>query len=233
MSDQRLLFQKQGRAIYISHLDLIRTFQRAFRRAGISIRYAGKFNPHPVISIAIPLSLGYSSQCELLDFGLESGCSLEEVPDRLNASLPEGLFVRKAYEATRPSREIGMLIWQLELLYDNGTPDGAEDALRELFSRSELLMQKKSKKSKSGFTTVNLIPLIGAYNMERKPDSLILNIALAGQNPGLNPSLLEDAIARECPDFCPDFLRACRTDILDQNGDRFEGEIRDSAPFLV
>jgi radical SAM-linked protein len=227
MSDQRLLFRKEGRAIYISHLDLMRTFQRAFKRAGIQIRHAGAFNPHPFISVAIPLSLGYSSVCELMDFGLESGCTLEEVAEKLNPVLPEGLTVIKAYDATRPTKEIGKLVWELELIYDNGIPDGAEEGLNELFSRPELVMQKKSKKAKSGFTTVDLIPLIGRHSMKRRDNVLCLTIDLAGQNPGLNPNLLQDAIGQEYPALKPDFLRACRLDILDGEGNRFEGDLRD------
>jgi radical SAM-linked protein len=227
MSDQRLLFRKEGRAIYISHLDLMRTFQRAFKRAGIQIRHAGAFNPHPFISVAIPLSLGYSSVCELMDFGLESGCTLEEVAEKLNPVLPEGLTVIKAYDATRPTKEIGKLVWELEFIYDNGIPDGAEEGLNELFSRPELVMQKKSKKAKSGFTTVDLIPLIGRHSMKRRDNVLCLTIDLAGQNPGLNPNLLQDAIEQEYPALKPDFLRACRLDILDGEGNRFEGDLRD------
>jgi radical SAM-linked protein len=227
MSDQRLLFRKEGRAIYISHLDLMRTFQRAFKRAGIQIRHAGAFNPHPFISVAIPLSLGYSSVCELMDFGLESGCTLEEVAGKLNPVLPEGLTVIKAYDATRPTKEIGKLVWELEFIYDNGIPDGAEEGLNELFSRPELVMQKKSKKAKSGFTTVDLIPLIGRHSMKRRDNVLCLTIDLAGQNPGLNPNLLQDAIEQEYPALKPDFLRACRLDILDGEGNRFEGDLRD------
>ncbi len=69
----RLLFSKTGRAKYISHLDLMRTFQRAFARAGISIKHTEGFNPHPFVSIALPLSVGYSSQCEILEFEPDRG----------------------------------------------------------------------------------------------------------------------------------------------------------------
>ena len=59
----RLLFSKAGTARYISHLDLMRTFQRAFARAGISIKHTEGFHPHPFVSIPLPLSVGFSSQC--------------------------------------------------------------------------------------------------------------------------------------------------------------------------
>ena len=87
MAKLRLLFVKEDRAAYISHLDLLRTFQRAFSRAKIPIKHTEGFNPHPFVSIALPLSVGYSSQCEILEFGLLEGTSYEEVPERLTASL--------------------------------------------------------------------------------------------------------------------------------------------------
>ena len=68
MADYRLTFSKEGRAVWISHLDLLRTFQRAFIRAGLVVRHSQGFHPHPVMSFVLPLSVGQSSACELLDF---------------------------------------------------------------------------------------------------------------------------------------------------------------------
>jgi len=93
----RLLFSKTGRAKYISHLDLMRTFQRAFSRAGIQIKHTEGFNPHPFVSIALPLSVGYSSQCEILEFGLVGGSSYEELPAKLTAAMPEGIIIHSCF----------------------------------------------------------------------------------------------------------------------------------------
>ena len=87
-------------------------------------------------------------------------------------------------------------------------------------------MQKKSKKAKTGFTEVDLIPLIGHCEMKRKDNTLLLTIELAAQNPGLNPSLFLDAVRQELPDCAPDFMRACRIDILDSDNQIFEAEFR-------
>ena len=67
----RLLFEKTGTAIWMSHLDLMRVFQRAFKRAGLPLTHTKGFNPRPSVSIALPLSVGVESVCELLDFDLE------------------------------------------------------------------------------------------------------------------------------------------------------------------
>ena len=77
MSKLRLLFEKQGTACYISHLDLMRTFQRLFLRGGIFVKHSQGFHPHPIMSILLPLPVGQSSCCELLDFEVESEVDLE------------------------------------------------------------------------------------------------------------------------------------------------------------
>ena len=67
----RLLFAKEGNAVWISHLDLMRVFQRAFRRAGMLLKHSQGFTPHAYVSILLPLSVGVSSQCEILDYELD------------------------------------------------------------------------------------------------------------------------------------------------------------------
>ena len=78
MSKLRLLFEKQGTACYISHLDLMRTFQRLFLRGGMFVKHSQGFHPHPIMSILLPLPVGQSSCCELLDFEVESEVDLEQ-----------------------------------------------------------------------------------------------------------------------------------------------------------
>ena len=94
MTDLRLRFEKRGKAAYLSHLDVLRTFQRAFLRAGIRVKHSEGFNPHPKMSIAAPLQLGCESVCEVLDASVLSGP--EDLPGALNPVLPEGLRVISA-----------------------------------------------------------------------------------------------------------------------------------------
>ena len=81
-----LLFSKNGRACYISHLDLMATFQRVFLRAGVPIWQTQGFNKHAYVSIALPLSVGYSSDCEILEFNLDEGMGMDLVPAHMNAA---------------------------------------------------------------------------------------------------------------------------------------------------
>ena len=217
----RLLFSKTGRAKYISHLDLMRTFQRAFSRAGIQIKHTEGFNPHPFVSIALPLSVGYSSQCEILEFGLVGGATAEEVPARLTAAMPEGIVIHKCYPAEKAVKHLSHVNYIINMEYEEGRPLEAETALKELLSRDSLVIQKKSKKAKSGFTEVDLIPLIKSWNLECGRDTMTLDAVLCAQNPGLNPELIRSAFCDLYPQFTPDFVSFHRRAVLDSDGEAF------------
>lgn len=221
MADHRLLFSKTGRARYISHLDLMRTFQRAFFRAGIPIKHTEGFNPHAFVSIALPLSVGYSSECEILEFGLLDGVGEEEVPARMNAALPEGIIIHSCYRADRPIKQLAHLNYIITFEYETGLPTGAETALKQMLGRDSLVMKKKSKKAKTGFTEVDLIPLIKSWTVEGRRDTLIVDVVLAAQNPGLNPELIRAAFCEEFPQYSPEFVSFHRKDALDAEGKSF------------
>ena len=222
MPDQRISFSKTGRARYISHLDLMRTFQRAFLRAEVPIRHTEGFNPHAYVSIPLPLSVGYSSECEIMEFGLMGEMPLGEVPWRLTRTLPEGITVPRCYDAARPFKELCYVNYIITLEYEAGTPVGAENAIRALLSRDALVVTKKSKKAKSGETQVDLIPLIHRVDYEGRRDALTLNAVLRAQNPGLNPALILEAIGRECPQAAPDYVSYHRKRVLDREFQPYE-----------
>lgn len=222
MHKHRLLFAKTGRAVYISHLDLMRTFPRAFLRAGLSAKQTEGFNQHTFVSIALPLSLGFSSRCEILEFELLDDIPLTEVPARLNAVLPEGIEVLKCYEAQVPVKQIGWLDWKCTYTFDNGVPEGAREEFLHLYDTDSLVIQKPSKKSKKGYTELDLIPLIHSMELTREDEhTLVLRVVLAAQNPGLNPELLVATAREYCPLFRPDFVECERSEVLSTNFEVF------------
>ena len=217
----RLLFSKTGRAKYISHLDLMRTFQRAFARADIQIKHTEGFHPHPFVSIALPLSVGYSSQCEILEFGLVGGADYEQVPQRLTAAMPEGIQVHRCYPGERKLKELALVNYIINFEYPEGRPQEAESAMWELLGRESLVVRKKSNKSKKGFTEVDLIPLVRSWNLECQSDTMTLDAVLSAQNPGLNPELIRGAFCADYPQFAPDFVTFHRREVLDAAGELF------------
>lgn len=221
MPDQRLRFSKTGRARYISHLDLMRTFQRAFLRAGLHVRHTEGFNPHAYVSIPLPLSVGFSSECEILEFGLPEGVDYTAVPDMLTRVLPEGIQVTHCYDAQRPVKELAWVNYIITLEYDSGAPVGAENHIKALLSQESLVVTKPSKKAKSGQVQVDLIPLIQRVDYEGRRDAIVLNTILKAQNPGLNPTLLVAALCEKCPEVVADYVSYHRKQVLDGNGTPF------------
>ena len=88
-----LKFSKGGYAKFTSHLDMLRFFKRAFRKCGISLKYSQGFNPHPKLSFAQPLSLGYSSIYELLEFETERFHEPEKILEAMAEEMPEGINI--------------------------------------------------------------------------------------------------------------------------------------------
>lgn len=217
----RLAFCKADTAKFISHLDLMRTFQRSFLRAGIPIKHTEGFNPHAFVSIPLPLSVGFSSGCEVLECQVLN-TPLEEVPDRMNAVLPAGITVKRCYEAVRPDKELCYVNYIVTLEYEAGAPFGAESAIQELLGREHLVMAKRSKKAKSGQVEVDLIPLIAKATVEERRDTIALDLILKAQNPGLNPELIVSAIRQHCPDAAPDYAIYHRRAVLDKNYEIWE-----------
>ncbi len=210
----RLLFEKQGNAVWISHLDLMRLFQRAFKRAGFSLTHTKGFNPRPSVSIALPLSVGTSSCCELLDFELEeTNMSCEEICEKLNQFLVQGIRVLSVYCDGRKLKELTYLQCAVTMEYDSGVPENAAALLQELFGREEVII---SKKTKNGMQEQNIVPMIQNYHIAQVDgETLCMQAVICCQNPSLNPSQLVAAVERYLPELTPDFSRCHRQEILD------------------
>ena len=211
----RALFEKVGTARFISHLDLMRLFQRAFKRAGLPLTHTQGFNPRPSVSIALPLSLGAESHCELLDFDLESPVPPEDIRDRLNAALIDGIRVREVYDNGAKIKYLALLQSRLTLEYDGGIPAGAEAAIGQLFAREALVLEKKNR---NGVTQQDIIPMIRNLEISRISEGeLRLDVLHCCQNPSLNPMQLGAAIEKYLPELTPDYVRVCREEIYTED----------------
>ena len=212
----RALFEKTGNAIWISHLDLMRVFQRSFKRAGLLLTHTQGFNPRPSVSIALPLSVGIESRCELLDFELEGEkTSNEEILHRLNENLVDGVKILAVYDDFSKIKNLAYLDCILTLEYDSGIPSGAEDALTAFFSREEVIVEKRTK---NGPKQENIIPMIRSIRVDKKDDHVLeLNCRVCCQNPTLNPMQIHAAIVLYLPHLKPDFAKCSRVDVYDTN----------------
>lgn len=212
----RLLFEKKGRSVWISHLDLMRLFQRAFKRAGLPLTHTQGFNPRPSVSIALPLSVGVESCCELLDFELEScDATCDEIREKLNTGLVDGIRVLAVYEDGKKIRDLCYLQCELTLEYDAGVVDGCAEALQTFFKRESIVVPKKTKGGIQDQDIASMIKEISFAKVNNREVMCRCNICC--QNPTLNPAQIPLAIEMHCPEWKADFCHIIRLEILDKN----------------
>lgn len=213
MKTHRLRFSKTGKAVYISHLDLMRTFQRAFMRAGLSLKHSEGFNPHAQISMLLPLSVGVSSLCEVMDFQLLDDIDMDELPARLNAVMPAGIHVESASEAVKKAAELKFVRCRVELEYDAGNAAEAAAALRELLTRQSLPIMKKTKR---GERELDMAECMSEPELVCEGENLVVaTVTLTAQDPVLTPDYIVKAAERYIPEYAPDFARFTRLEVYD------------------
>ena len=212
----RLLFEKTGDSVWISHLDLMRVFQRAFRRAGLSLKHSQGFTPRSIVSIALPLSVGVESQCELLDYELLEG---EATAQCLNEVLPDGIRVLEIIENGRKIKDLAGLRALVTFIYDNGVPNHAAERLNALFERESLVISKHGKR---GDTQTDILPMLYEKQIKQtSPTCLEMEVVVSAQNPALNPQLLLTAVEVYEPELMPDYSTVKRLEIYDTEGSVF------------
>lgn len=204
----RAVFEKRGRAKYISHLDLNRCMQRSFKRSGLPIWYTEGFNPHIYINFALPLSLGYESSMEIMDFNLTEEVSFDEVSERLNKAMPEGLFVSKVYIPTTKHTQIRFADFKITFSND------ISEKIKKFMKQDNINTIKKTKRGEKEIDLKPDINVISSQNSE-----LILRLP-AGNEKNINPSLVLELFLPFCDDKI-DVLSIERVNIIDENGREF------------
>lgn len=186
----RAVFEKTGRAKYISHLDLNRCMLRTFRRSKLPIWYTEGFNPHPYYAFALALSLGFESTCEILDFNLNEDMPLDEVRDRLNSVMPEGMRIVSVAEQKLKVTAIAKAEYSFSLVTEK--PEKLSTQITELLARKEILVEKKTKK---GIASVDIRPTTELVRCEINGGSVDMVMRLAaGTQTNYNPVLFIDAL---------------------------------------
>ena len=212
MLKARLRFSKTGRAVYISHLDLMHTMQRAFSRAGYELKYSEGFNPHPQISIALPLSVGAASVCELLDFTLTQAADTAELPAKLTGVLPEGIEILECYEPGRKVSELKYLSVGGVFEYDERDAGAMAEKLKDFFASGEIVIEKRTKR---GVGESDIKPAIKSIEFAAGDKCVNVSAVISAQEPTLNPELLADALRQKAPELAPDFVRFTRLETYD------------------
>lgn len=159
----RMKFVKTGTLRFISHLDVMRYFQKANRRAGIDICYSGGFNPHQILSFAAPLGLGLTSEGEYADLEVHSTLPSEETIAALNAVMTEGMYVTgwvRVPKDCKPAMAQTAASDYLVYFREGYEPEDREGFIREFqafLEQESVVIEKQTKKSTA---QVDIRPMI-------------------------------------------------------------------------
>jgi len=204
----RIFFTKTGRAIYISHLDLYRLFQRSIKRSKLPVWETEGFNPHVYITFALPLALGTAGLCESLDMKLTEEISREELISRFNDALPRDIRVTDAAEPVRKPTEIALSEYEAHFECDN-------ERFAEFLSSEHIITQKKTKRGVSDLDLKEHLTVL------ERSDGYLHFTFPSGTEFNINAGLLFDAFEKQSGTEIYS-LRITRTAIKCRDGENFQ-----------
>ena len=192
----RMSFQKTGMAKFISHLDTVRCITRAMKRANVPIWYTEGFNPHAFLTFAMPLSLGFESLCETVDFRLMEETDLSELAERINNALPVDITVKEIYVYETSPNDIRWA--EYKVIFNN--PDNLLlEQAEKILSADEIMVLKKAKQGRKKVEKeVNIKEHIKSFGLENDNGKLVLKTVLSsGTSININPMLLIGALTKD------------------------------------
>ncbi|MBQ6886908.1 MAG: DUF2344 domain-containing protein [Lachnospiraceae bacterium] len=207
----RIKFSKHGVMKFIGHLDVMRYFQKAMRRADIDISYTTGFSPHQIMSFAAPLGVGLESNGEYLDIEANSVTSSADMTARLNAVMVDGMHV----ESVRmlPETAGNAMASVAAAKYSIGFATGKEpsfdlkNAVSAFMSKDTILVTKQTKKSE---VELDLKPYIYEMTSENGILTLFVDASSSGN---IKPALVMEALYKENGCELPEFaLQVTRED---------------------
>ncbi len=216
----RIFFEKKGRAIYISHLDLMRTMQRALKRSGLPVWFTEGFNPRLYLNFPLALSLGTTGEREPMDIAVVEEIGLDEIVDRLNAVCPEGIRIVGAAYPVHPNKDIGSAEYESRL---SGDTEELKKALQGYLAQNTIKVMKHSKKK--GMIEVDIKPHINMLDVSDWEKGIIIRYRLpAGIELNLNSAVLTDSFAEYCSErnIAEEYICTKRTNIFCADGTAFE-----------
>lgn len=193
--EYRLFYQKKGRVKYISHLDVNRCMQRTLQRSGLPIWYTQGFHPHPYVTFSLPLSLGFESDYECMDFRLTEQTSIDDIEKAVSEALPEGFTLLSAAIPCHIPSEIVSADYEISLF--STSPSELKDKLESFLKQDSIISEKKTKK---GVKTVDLKEELISWRLKENINDICLYISLPAGTHMINPSLYLRTFSNLYPD---------------------------------
>ena len=190
----RIKFRKNGVMKFIGHLDIMRYFQKAIRRAEIPIAFTSGYSPHMIMSFANPLGVGLTSDGEYFDIELTESIASKEAVRRLNEQMVDGMEIVSFMQIPDDKKSKGMSIVAgadyLSSVKNGSLPEDLAEKLEAFYAQNEICVVKKTKKSEK---EVDIRPMI--YKLECRDGKIYMRVA-AGSVQNLKPELVTEAFVR-------------------------------------
>lgn len=215
----RAVFEKSGRAVFISHLDLLRTMQRAIKRSGIPVWYSQGYNPHIYLNFPLALSLGVTSRTEYMDFAVVEECDNDEILDKLNAVMPEGLKIISVSEPVYANKEIGFAEYTIKFRSEKSA-ECMKNLLDKMMSMDAIEIDKRSKSK--GTIKLDIKPHLNILDQRIENETLVVEIRLpSGLALNINSNVFVDTFS-DISNIKFNSVYAERTKILCCDGAKFK-----------
>lgn len=199
MQNVRMVFAKEGLAVFISHLDLLRCVSRALARACIPVKYTQGFNPQPYLIFSPPLSLGYAGYAELCDFSLEDDAmTMEELLEKLRAVMPQGVRPISCAPPVHKLGEIAAADYETELLLEGACAAQWEEPVRLCLSRESIPIVKRTKRGQREADLAKAMKKLQISSEKENTITLKCRLPLSGED-SLNPLYLLQVLRQELP----------------------------------
>lgn len=199
----RLKFSKNGPVKFIGHLDVMRYFQKAIRRADIDIAYSTGFSPHQIMSFASPLSVGHTSEGEYFDVELNSLISEKDLVDRLNNVMVDGIAILKASvldeKEGNAMASVAAASYLVSFSDRLALPENWKDRLLGFYQQETIPVIKKTKK---GEKEINLKE--GIYELEIRGESVYMLLD-AGSGSNIKPGFVLETFLEGMNTVLPEF----------------------------
>jgi len=163
MAHQRiqLRFCKEGDLRFLGHRDILRTFERLFRRAGLKMRMTEGFHPHAKMSFPLALAVGIAGEDEVVEIEIDEAMSMDEVLERLRGACPTGLDFISAMELPAGSKNAPVESVVLELNIPADRQAELRTRIDELLAVEERNIVRKGRRE-----PINLRPLVESLTIE-------------------------------------------------------------------
>lgn len=218
LKNVRLFYKKSGLLRFASHLDMNRVMTRLLRMSKVPIWYTEGFNRHPYITFALPLSLGFTSDYEVMDFRFdEDDFSLEMAQNLISAVCPKGIEVLSLKEPVFKTGKIAFA--DFDITFEDFSENDIE-LLNNFLNQKEILVSKKTKRG--NIKEMNLAEKINLYKVSAEGKDAVLTLRLpAGGEDNVNPKILVDKFLEDI-DKNDAIYSVCRKMLLLADGTKFE-----------